>query len=85
VDDSQRQRLIAIDAEWLRRYRAAQRARNDRITDWVLARLAALDANLDQELIKDEPFFVYLTVADPRFLNLSLDFPAIGPWLATDA
>jgi hypothetical protein len=47
--------------------------------------LAALDANPDQELIKDEPFFVYLTVADPRFLDLSLDFPAIGPWLATDA
>ena len=61
------------DADWLRRYRAAQRARNDRITDWVLARLATLDADPDQELIKDEPFFVYRTVADPRFLDLSLD------------
>jgi pimeloyl-ACP methyl ester carboxylesterase len=61
------------DAAWLRRYRAAQRARNDRITDWVLGRLAALDADLDQELIKDEPFIVYRTVADPRFLDLTLD------------
>ncbi len=60
-------------AEWLRRYRAAQRARNDRITDWVLARLAALDSDPDQELIKDEPFIVYRTVADPRFLDLALD------------
>jgi hypothetical protein len=61
------------DATWLRRYRAAQRARNDRITDWALARLAALDADPDQELIKDEPFIVYRTVADPRFLDLRLD------------
>lgn len=61
------------DAAWLRRYRAAQRARNDRITNWVLDRLSALDADPDQELIKDEPFIVYRTVADPRFLDLTLD------------
>jgi hypothetical protein len=61
------------DRGWLTRYRAAQRARNDRITDWVLGRLAALDADLDQDRIKDEPFIVYRTVADPRFLDLSLD------------
>lgn len=61
------------NAEWLGRYRAAQRARNDRITDWVLARMAALDADPDQDLIKDEPFIVYRTVADPRFLDLALD------------
>ncbi len=61
------------DAEWLQRYRAAQRARNERITDWVLGRLAALDADPDPTLIKDEPFIVYRTVADPRFLDLSID------------
>jgi len=61
------------DAAWLQRYRAAQRARNDRITDWVLERLAALDASADTELIKDAPFIVYRTVADPRFLDLTLD------------
>jgi hypothetical protein len=60
-------------ADWLHRYRAAQRARNERITDWVLGRLAALDADADQELIKDEPFIVHRTVADPRFLDLTLD------------
>ena len=50
-----------------------QRARDDRITDWVLGRLAALDADLDQDRIKDEPFIVYRTVAGPRFLDMSLD------------
>jgi hypothetical protein len=61
------------DRGWLARYRAAQRARNDRITDWVLGRLAALDADPGQERINDEPFIVYRTVADPRFLDLALD------------
>ena len=61
------------DAAWLSHYRAAQVARNNRITDWVLGRLAALNAGADQERIKDEPFIVYRTVADPRFLDLSLD------------
>ena len=61
------------DAAWLQRYRVAQRARNDRITDWVLSRLAALEANADPTLIKDEPFIVYRTVADPRFVDPSID------------
>ena len=39
----------------------------------MLGRLAALDADADQELIKDEPFIVHRTVADPRFLDLTLD------------
>ena len=61
------------DPTWLARYRAAQRARNEAITDWVLGRLATLDSDPDQELIKDEPFIVYRTVADPRFMDLTLD------------
>jgi hypothetical protein len=61
------------DTAWLQHYRTAQRARNERLTDWVLGRLAALDADADPTLIKDEPFIVYRTVADPRFLDLSLD------------
>jgi pimeloyl-ACP methyl ester carboxylesterase len=61
------------DRAWLQRYRAAQRARNDRITDWVLGRLAALEANADSELIKDEPFIVYRTAADPRFMDITID------------
>jgi hypothetical protein len=47
-------------------------ARYDRIMDWVLAWLAALDADPNQELVKDEPFFVYRSVVDPRFPDLSL-------------
>lgn len=61
------------DAAWLQRYRSAQRARNDRITDWVLERLTAREADPHPELIRDEPFIVYRTVADPRFLDLTLD------------
>jgi pimeloyl-ACP methyl ester carboxylesterase len=60
-------------AAWLQRYRTAQRTRNDRITDWELGRLATLEGNADPALIKDEPFIVHRTVADPRFLDLSLD------------
>jgi len=61
------------DAAWLARYRTAQRARSERLTDWVLARLATLDARRDDELIKDEPFLLYRTMADPRFLDLAID------------
>lgn len=61
------------DREWLKRYRSAQVARNNRITDWVLARLRALEANPDPEMPKDAPFLVYRTAADPRFLDLTLD------------
>lgn len=61
------------ERDWLARYRAAQFARNERITDWVLARLRALEAGGDRELPKDAPFLVYRTAADPRFVDLSID------------
>jgi pimeloyl-ACP methyl ester carboxylesterase len=59
--------------EWLERYRAAQRARNERITEWALARLRAFDADPDPEGPKDAAFLVFRTAADPRFLDLTLD------------
>jgi hypothetical protein len=65
--------LPPYDTAWLHRYRTAQRARNERLTDWVPGRLASLDLDADPTLIKDEPFIVYRTVADPRFLDLSID------------
>ncbi len=58
---------------WLVRYRAAQAARNERITGWALARIRALESNPDPEMPKDAPFLVYRTAADPRFVDLSLD------------
>ncbi len=61
------------DRQWLARYRQAQAARNERITDWALARIRALEANPDPEMPKDAPFLVYRTAADPRFLDLTID------------
>jgi len=56
--------------EFQRKYRAAQRARNERITDWALAQLAALDSTR----ARDRLFTVYRTWADLRMID-----PAIEP------
>lgn len=61
------------DRHWLRGYRAAQLARNERITDRALARLRAFDANPDPEAPKDAAFLVFRTAADPRFVDLTID------------
>jgi pimeloyl-ACP methyl ester carboxylesterase len=53
-----------------RRYRAAQRARNERITDWVLAQLAELEGTR----ARDRLFNLYRTWADLR-----MNDPAIEP------
>jgi pimeloyl-ACP methyl ester carboxylesterase len=58
---------------WLQRYRTAQRARNERITDWALARIRAFEADPDPERPKDAAFLVFRTAADPRFVDLTLD------------
>ncbi|WP_028926230.1 alpha/beta fold hydrolase [Pseudonocardia acaciae] len=60
------------DAEWLRRYRSAQRDRNERITDAVIARLADLEKQTDGRS-NDLPLLVHATCADPRALDLSID------------
>ncbi|MGH3243722.1 MAG: alpha/beta hydrolase [Spirillospora sp.] len=55
--------------EWVRQYRKAQRARMDRISDRAereLARLAGLG-------VGDRAFVVHRTVADPRFVDLTID------------
>jgi len=59
-------------AAFLERYRAAQRARNDRITDWALERLAALRTHSGGR-VDDLPFVVHGTMADPRNLDLTID------------
>jgi pimeloyl-ACP methyl ester carboxylesterase len=57
------------DTDWLEKYRAAQLARNERLTDWVLRRLAEIEGTP----ATDQAFIVHRTMADPRFLDLSLD------------
>ena len=55
--------------EFVERYRAAQHARNERITNWVFEEHDRLVASGGSERV----FPVFRTWADPRFLDLSLD------------
>ena len=55
--------------QFIGRYRAAQEARNHRITEWAIAELERL-AGLG---MSDRAFNVYRTWADPRFMDGSLD------------
>ena len=62
-------REAPYDAEFLERYRAGQRARNDRITAWVRAELA----RLNERGVHDRIFDLHRVWADPRFTDLTLD------------
>jgi pimeloyl-ACP methyl ester carboxylesterase len=55
--------------EFQQEYRQAQRARNERITDWALAQLAAMQATR----AKDRLFGVYRTWADLRMIDPSIE------------
>jgi hypothetical protein len=55
--------------DFVERYRAAQRARNDRITDWCLAELSRLEA----AGAWDRVFNLHRAWADLRFADLALD------------
>ena len=61
--------------DFLRRFTAAQRARRDRIEDWVTHRLRELQLRLktDPQGPQDQAFVVYRTHAEPRCLDLSMD------------
>jgi pimeloyl-ACP methyl ester carboxylesterase len=59
------------DAAFIERYRAAQIARNRRITAWVKEQLAALRAQGLHD--HERGFVVQGTMADPRFVDPSLD------------
>jgi pimeloyl-ACP methyl ester carboxylesterase len=54
---------------FIARYRAAQRARNQRITDWAKAELARVNA----EGVPDILFPLYRTWADLRFMDPAID------------
>ncbi len=62
-----------FDPTWLASYRAAQLARNERLTQRALARLRELEANPARWPVQDEAFVVHRTMADPRFLDMTLD------------
>jgi pimeloyl-ACP methyl ester carboxylesterase len=64
-------RPIPFDREWIRQYRAAQAARNRRISAHALATLKALRSQRSGP--SDRVLVVYGTGADPGFLDLSLD------------
>jgi len=55
--------------EFQRRYRAAQRARNERITDWALSELDALDGTR----ARDKLFTLPRTWADLRMIDPSIE------------
>ncbi|MEJ7800558.1 MAG: hypothetical protein WKF60_08570, partial [Ilumatobacter sp.] len=57
--------------DFLDRYRAAQAARNRRITAWVREQLAELQARGDTN--GERAFVVHGTMADPRWLDPTLD------------
>lgn len=57
------------DEAFIARYRAAQVARNERITDWAIAELARLEATGTW----DRTFDVHRTWADLRFDDLTID------------
>jgi pimeloyl-ACP methyl ester carboxylesterase len=58
-------------ADFVARYRAAQIERNRRITAWVKDKLASLRAQ--GQMVNEFAFVVHGTMADPRFLDATLD------------
>jgi len=58
-----------FSAEFLARYRAAQAARNHRISEWALAELERLRG----AGLRERAFLVHRTWADPRFLDPTID------------
>lgn len=63
---------VRYSPEFLERYRKAQVERNERITRWCRAKLAELE-RYAHPVVRDLPFLVYRTKANPEYLDLSLN------------
>jgi len=59
--------------DWFTRYRAAQKARHERITDWAVARLHELREGPAKGRARDQAFAVYRTYANPPTLDPAID------------
>ena len=64
-------RTVPYSSEFLAAFKAAQRARRDRIESWVCGRLRLLRSTPGAP--RDQVFTVFRTHADPRCLDLSID------------
>lgn len=62
-------RFAPFDRDWVAGYRREQLHRVQRIDDWVLSQLG----EVAKREATDRAFVVHRTVADPRFLDLTLD------------
>ncbi|MFF5260526.1 alpha/beta hydrolase family protein [Actinomadura viridis] len=60
-----------FDAGFVQRFRAAQRARNERITTWAIGELDRLRAAGGAEV--ERPFIVHRTMCDVRWLDPAID------------
>lgn len=60
-----------FSAEFVQRFREAQRARNRRITDWALEKLQYLKRKNDGEM--ERGFVVHRTMCDVRWIDASVD------------
>jgi len=63
------QRDLPLDAAFVTRYRAAQVARNERITRWAIAELE----RVRERGFRDRAFNLFRTWADPRMVDGTLD------------
>ena len=61
------------DKQWLAHYRAAQKARHERITDWAVSRLRELRNPKGNMPARDMGFVIYRTYANPATLDGSID------------
>ncbi len=61
------------DKSWLATYRAAQKARHERITGWALAKLRELRDSHGRQLARDLGFVIYRTYANPATLDNTID------------